>query len=307
MIRRVPPSAEDVGIDRPVAVLGDPEAVAAVIRQLGDDTTTHVWSTFPADVSEYLPATAPVVFASTPSEAAQGAGVVLLVAPDDDLAEAILFDPDGGKWGVVHGADDQSVVVDLSCREVWVTRAVASLAAQSSMAFVDAPLSVIDGPNAVISAGGADLAVTRARPVLDRLAKHVVHAGAIGAGQVAFAAERLIAARTIEAVAEAMALARHGGVEPERLSDALGAGMASGLAARQGARMVAGDFRPGVCCADRDKEVGAIRELARTLGLHLPGLEVNAEIWHRAVGSGLGALDESALLLALDPEMAAGE
>ena len=135
----------------------------------------------------------------------------------------------------------------------------------------------------------------------------MVHAGAIGAGQVAFAAERLIAARTIEAVAEAMALARHGGVEPERLSDALGASMAGGLAARQGARMVAGDFRPGVCCADRDKEVGAIRELARTLGLHLPGLEVNAEIWHRAVGSGLGALDESALLLALDPEMAAGE
>ena len=122
MIRRVPSSAEDAGVDRPVAVLGDPALVAAVIQRLGDDTTTNVWSTFPSGASFHNG----TCIRRHPSEAARGSGIVLLVAPDDDLAEVILFSGrrQVGRRPRRRRSDGRGRPV---LPEVWVTRALASL------------------------------------------------------------------------------------------------------------------------------------------------------------------------------------
>jgi 3-hydroxyisobutyrate dehydrogenase-like beta-hydroxyacid dehydrogenase len=110
------------------------------------------------------------------------------------------------------------------------TRRFAEATAKAGGAYLDAPVSGgVVGAEAgtlTIMVGGRDEDVARARPVLERLGNRVTHVGPSGAGQVAKAANQMIVALTIGAVAEAFALARTANVDLPKLREALMGGFA---------------------------------------------------------------------------------
>jgi 2-hydroxy-3-oxopropionate reductase len=195
------------------------------------------------------------------------------------------------------------VVVDTSTCTPQDARTLATRCAAAGHAAADAPVS--GGPTGARS--GTLSVMVGAEPALFALvqiavapiAGRVVHCGPAGAGQVTKAANQLVVACTVEAVAEALTLAARNGVDPATARTALlGGYAASRVLELQGARMVAGDFVPGGTAALLAKDVRIIQSLAASAGVPTPVLDAAADQVHELARTAPD-LDHSALVTLL--------
>jgi len=236
----------------------------------------------------------------TPGELARRADTVVLMLADTHAVEQVLFGPQGLAEGLRAGA----LVIDMGTTAVVPTREFARRLAESAVEFVDAPVSggeigAIDA-NLTIMAGGPDGAIARARPLLTELGKQITHIGAVGAGQVAKAANQVIVGLNIGAVAEALALVEAAGVDPAKVREALLGGFAgSRVLEVHGQRMIEGTFAPGARITTQHKDMHQACELAALLGQPLPATELGRTLFQRAIDRGDGDLDHSALIRVL--------
>lgn len=236
-----------------------------------------------------------------PRDVATRSDVVITMLPDTPDVELVLL----GDHGVVRGIRPGSVVIDMSTIRPLAARQLAEAFGERGVAVLDAPVSggergAIEAILSIMVGGPAD-AFERARPILEALGSSIVHVGPAGAGQVAKACNQLVVAATIEAVAEALLLARKAGVDPARVREALLGGFAgSKILEVHGARMLNGDFTPGFRSVLHRKDARIVRESAREVGAPVPSFEVAAEALERLVEAGGGDLDHAALVTLLE-------
>jgi 2-hydroxy-3-oxopropionate reductase len=134
-------------------------------------------------------------------------------------------------------------------------------------------------------------------PLFEVMGKTIVHVGDSGAGQVAKACNQLVVASTIEAVAEALTLARRAGVDPARVREALLGGFAgSKIMDMHGQRMLDDNFQPGFRARLHLKDARIVLDTAHGLGVPVPAFEPVADALARLVEEGGGELDHSALI-----------
>ena len=111
----------------------------------------------------------------------------------------------------------------------------------------------------------------------------------------------VIVGLTIGAVAEALSLARRAGVDPGRVREAIAGGFAaSRVLDAHGLRMIEGNFEPGARCTTQHKDMSQALALAAELGLELPATALNRDLYQKVIDAGLGDLDHSALVTAID-------
>src|SRR5207344_750295 len=128
---------------------------------------------------------------------------------------------------------------------------------------LDAPVSggergAIDGTLSIM-VGGDQEDVAAARAVLEAMGSTIVHVGAAGAGQTIKAANQLLTAVTIEAVAEAVVFLEAHSVDPTTAINALAGGLAgSAVLDRRAPDMVQRNFRPGFRCSLHHKDLGIL-------------------------------------------------
>ena len=107
-----------------------------------------------------------------------------------------------------------TLLIDSSTIDVETAREVAQAAADKGLAMVDAPVSggVAGAQAATLTfmVGGPDEAFERARPVLEKMGKTIVHAGGPGNGQAAkicnnmiLGASMIVVSRSVPAGGEA--------------------------------------------------------------------------------------------------------
>jgi 2-hydroxy-3-oxopropionate reductase len=165
---------------------------------------------------------------------------------------------------------------------------------------VDAPVSggepaARDGQLAIM-AGGSEEAVARAQPIFDVLGKATTHIGPPGAGQVAKAANQVVVALNIQAVAEALLLARCAGVDPARVREALLGGFASSRVLEvHGERMLEHAFDPGFRIALHRKDLAIAQQAGRDDGAPLPATSLVASLLDALIAQGDGDRDHSAI------------
>lgn len=121
---------------------------------------------------------------------------------------------------VIGKAPKGALFLDCSTIDVATAREVAGLAEAAGYAMVDAPVSGgIAAANAgtlTFMVGGTDDAFAKAKAVLDPMAKAVIHAGAIGSGQVAKMCNNMLLAIHMIGTCEALALAEKAGLDPQK-------------------------------------------------------------------------------------------
>ncbi len=235
--------------------------------------------------------------ADTPEQATRGAELAVLMVTDTAAVEEALFGPSGAAEGLAAG----SLVVDMGTTAVAATRDFAARLARNGVDFVDAPVSggepAAREARLTIMAGGSPAALARAGPALAVLGSRITEVGEVGAGQVAKAANQIIVALTIGAVAEALTLARRAGVDPARVREAIRGGFAeSRILDVHGERMVTDSFAPGGRVRIQRKDVDQALTLARSLGLELPASALSLTLWDEMIRRGWGDLDHSALI-----------
>ncbi len=236
-------------------------------------------------------------WADTPAAAARDAACVALCLPDTSDVEAVLFGPAGVAETVQRGA----VVVDFSTIAAAPTAAFADRLARERGAFLlDSPVSggpagARDGTLTCMVGGDAG-AFAAAEPVLRAVGGKLTHLGPAGAGQVCKSANQLLVAATLQAVAEALALGRKAGLEPEAMRQALLGGSARSFVLENHARrIIEGTTAPGFRAELMRKDMRLALAAARDHGVFAPATATAAQMLEALVNSGRGGMDSSAL------------
>jgi 2-hydroxy-3-oxopropionate reductase len=241
-------------------------------------------------------AEAGAALAGSPREVAAASDVVFVIVSDTPDVEQVLFASDG----VAAGAAPGSMVVDCSTISPAAARDMAARLAERGVEMLDAPVSggeigAIQGTLSIM-AGGKPEVFGRVQPLLACMGKNIVHVGDSGAGQVAKACNQILAAVTIEGVAEALNFAARAGADPVRVREALMGGFAYSRALEfHGKRMLDGDFKPGFRARLFQKDMRIVLDNAHQLGLALPAAAMVAQHFNAMVGAGEGDLDGAAL------------
>lgn len=242
-----------------------------------------------------------VAQASSPKEAAKSADAIITMLPSDQIVEEVAMGKDGALEGMSKGA----ILVDMSTISPSTAIRIAEKLEEKGMEMLDAPVSGGDvgAMEATLSimVGGKQEIFERMLPVLQKMGKNVNHVGDHGAGQVAKAANQIIVALTIEAVAEALIFAKKSGVDPKRVRDALMGGFAqSRVLDLHGQRMLDRNFEPGGRVSLHKKDTEIAMSMAKELGMYLPGTALVSQLWNTVAAHGGLGWDHSSLVKVLE-------
>ena len=273
-----------------LGIMGKP--MAGNLLGAGHPLTVHNRSRGPVEELAARGATP----ASSPREVAASSDVVITMLPDSPDVEAVVLGPDGVAEGIAQGA----LYIDMSTIMPAVTRRIAAVFAERGVDAVDAPVSggepAAQAGALSIMAGGSEQAVKRAGPIFRALGNTTTHIGPPGAGQVAKAANQVVVALTIQAVAEALLLARKAGVDPARVRAALLGGFAqSRILDVHGQRMLDGNYDPGFKLSLHRKDLAIALQTGREEQVALLATAQAAELMDALLAQGAGDRDHSAL------------
>jgi 3-hydroxyisobutyrate dehydrogenase len=280
-------------------LMGDP----MVRRLLRAKIAVRVWNRTPEKLQPLRDAGA--TLHSSPADAALGADAVCLCLANAAAAESVLF----GEQGVASASPGTRLIVDFSTLGPRHTADFAQRMREiCGSAWVDAPVSggvpgAVQG-KLVIFCGGTAAHIEALSEVFAAVAQRVTRAGDVGAGQTMKLCNQLIVTSNLVAIAEAIALARAGGIDAGLLPQALAGGFADSIPLQVfGARMVAGVTTPRLgAIALMIKDTGAIGELAATQDLTLPVTAATRRVYQQAESQGLGPEDVSALMALYPPK-----
>ncbi|CAM3488416.1 NAD(P)-dependent oxidoreductase [Isoptericola cucumis] len=237
--------------------------------------------------------------ATTPAEAARP--VVVAMLPDLPQVRDVVERADGLRAGWrAAGVDDPLLVVMSTVSPVAVREWARDLAADG-VRLVDAPVSGgVEGAAAgtlSIMAGGADADVALLGPVFDALGRTVRHLGPVGAGSLTKTCNQVVVGGTLNALAEAVAIAEAGGLDLEAVLDVLGGGLAaSQLLTDKARRYLTGDFTHGAACRTQLKDLEFGIAAGRELGVATGATEVARDRYQQMVDRGDAELDHSAVV-----------
>ena len=241
------------------------------------------------------------VAAANPADAARDTDVVITMLPDTPHVEAVVYGADGLLGAPPRGR----LVVDMSTIAPGAVRRMHADLKAADVDFLDAPVS--GGPagarNAALSimAGGEAAAFARAEPFFRALGTTITHVGAPGAGQAVKLCNQLVCGINIQAVCEALALARASGVDLDQLRSVLmGGSAASWMLDRLGPAMIAGDASAGFRIDLMLKDLRLVLEQAGALDVPLPATALVTSQYVEARAHGEGTNGNQALFRVYD-------
>jgi 3-hydroxyisobutyrate dehydrogenase len=213
---------------------------------------------------------------------------------------------------VAPNAKPGTLLIDCSTIDVQSALEVGEGLKELGFEFVDAPVSggiaAAAGGSLTFMVGGSDEAFERAKPFLEPMAKAVIHAGQLGAGQAAKICNNMILGATMVATCEGFALAQKLGLDLQTFFDI------SSKASGQSWSMTSYCPVPGVgpeTPADHDYEGGFAAALmlkdlklaadaARSVGAYTPMGGEAEELYQRFVDRGGGSKDFSGIIKMID-------
>lgn len=239
--------------------------------------------------------------ATTPAEVAHQSDVVITMLPDSLDVQSVVLGPDG----VLSGARDGSVLIDMSTIAPTATRALAAEAAKVGMATLDAPVSGSEqgaiGGTLAIMVGGDAAVVERCRPILSAMGKSVVHVGGVGMGHTVKLVNQIIGLTTLEAVCEGLVVAARAGVDLGTLLEAIGGGAAASWQLQNMTPKIAErDFRPGFMVRLAQKDLRLALGLADELHASIPSAALAHQMYRSIEASDEGDEGIQALVKALE-------
>jgi 3-hydroxyisobutyrate dehydrogenase len=240
--------------------------------------------------------------AGSAADAVKDADVVITMLPAAKHVRAVFHDD------IAPNATAGTLLIDCSTIDVASAREVGESLKQLGFDFLDAPVSggiaAAAGGTLTFMVGGTDEQFAKAQPFLEPMAKAVIHAGQLGAGQAAKICNNMILGATMVATCEAFVLAQKLGLDPQVFFDI------SSKASGQSWSMTSYAPVPGVgpeTPADHDYEGGFAAALmlkdlklavdaAEQVGAYTPMGKEAEELYERFVESGGGSKDFSGII-----------
>ncbi len=149
-------------------------------------------------------------------ETSQQADIIITMLPTGEHVQAVCL----GKDGLFANAKPGTLFIDSSSIAVDIAREINQKATVAGMQMVDAPVSGgVAGAEAgtlTFMVGGSEENFARARPILEKMGKTIIHAGPSGNGQAAKICNNMILGISMIGVAEAFMLGKKLGLDPQK-------------------------------------------------------------------------------------------
>lgn len=246
------------------------------------------------------------------SDAIDGADVVVTMLPASAHVKSLWL----GASGLLGRVKPGALLIDCSTISAATAREVAKVAAEKGLDMIDAPVSGgtagAEAGTLTFMVGGSDTQVDRARAVLEKMGKRVLHAGVSGAGQTAKACNNMLLGIIMVGTSEAIQLGISNGLDPKVLSEIIsGSSGASWVLSSNNpcpgtietapsARGYSGGFATDLML----KDLGLAVEAANETGACVPLGSVARNLFAMHSASGSGKLDFGSIFRMLAPRQA---
>ncbi|MGW3626993.1 NAD(P)-dependent oxidoreductase [Streptomyces sp. NPDC000880] len=263
-----------------LGTMGLPMA-ANLARALGD---LQVWNRSPGRIGELDPGT--ITVHDTPASLARSADTIVLMLWDGTAVDEVLFGPDG----IAAAARPGTLVTDMSTSSPGAAREISCRLAERGIRYVDAPVTGAraraENGTLVIMAGGSEADVAEARQITAPMAQTLRHVGPVGSGQLLKLANNVLGFLNISAVAEALALVRAHGADPQQAVELFLGGTGRSLALElYGPWLAEQRFDVGVAATVAHKDLGEALATAAEAGCRLPGTAALQQSYADLLGS----------------------
>jgi 3-hydroxyisobutyrate dehydrogenase-like beta-hydroxyacid dehydrogenase len=286
-----------VDVTATVAVIGAGRMGSAMVRRLRGNGADVVVFNRTAERARALAAETGADAVATAREAAAAAPVVLVSLADDHALEMAY----GGPYGIIAGITAGSVVADTSTVDPQTILRLGPQIAACGAALIDTPVSgsipSVAAGELTVLAGGDAAPLERARPVLESLARRIIHVGPLGAGATMKLAVNSIVHALNAAVSEALVLAESAGVQRSAAYEVFASSaVAAPFVLYKRAAFEDPDSADVAFSLDLvAKDLDLILTLAGRTGAPMPQGEVNRRVVGEAIDAGYAEADLSAL------------
>ncbi len=239
-------------------------------------------------------------FAPSAKAAVVDADFVMYCFSDDRVIQDVIVGP----AGVSQAIGTASIVIDLSTVDPETSAIENRIFEERGIGFLDAP---VFGSKAEAESGGLWPVVGGTRSVFERslevltpISESVHFMGAPGSGTKMKLVGNLLVAIQFEALGEALSLAKKSGLALADVLDVIRVtSFKSPLYDEVGASVTADDYEPSFALKLLLKDAKLIASLAGRLGVNIPAAKSTLSTIERAVASGLGEQNASALIKVL--------
>ncbi len=249
-------------------------------------------------VLEELAGQAHFVGCKTTREAVAGSDVCILMLPNSDVVERVLWDMDTGISAVLKA--DQ-IIIDMGSSDPFRSQKNAERLAAQGVKFVDAPVSggvkrARDATLSIMMGGDVDT-VAKVQPLLELMGKHLSHLGGAGAGHAVKALNNYVSAAGLVATCEAITAAQAFGLDPKAVNQVFNtsSGKNNTTELKVEKFMLSGAYDSGFSLGLMRKDVKTAADFIKNL--ETPGAvsSVCLDVWTRAEESLPKGVDHTAM------------
>lgn len=241
---------------------------------------------------------------SDPAEVARVADYILLCLPSEEAQLEVLH----GEKGLLGGLGPGKVVIELGTYrrafKVAQAQAIEETGAEILEAEVSGTPTMVSERRGALYIGGSEALLERCKPLLEAITAHHFHIGEFGSAvAMKLIANYLVTIHTL-AAAEAVNLGVRAGFNPHRVTEVIsqGAGNSTMLAIR-GPMMASRTFFPAPGPFKTiEKYLRMGENLAHELGCATPLFSTAVPYFLRAIESGMGEEDISAVIKLIEAE-----
>lgn len=231
-------------------------------------------------------------------ELASHVDAIICSLPNAKIVEAVMC----SKGGVFEHCKEGTVIIDMSSVAPNSTKAMAKVAGEKGIGYIDAPVSGgVSGAQAgtlTIMVGAPDATFAKMKPVFDVLGKNIYHIGEVGGGDAIKMVNNLLLGCNMAALSEALTLGVKCGLSVETMREvvSVSSGRSYAMEAKLEKFIMADKFDGGFAVDLQYKDLGLALEAARDERVPLPMTAAAVEIYEMARAKGQGREDMSSVV-----------
>ena len=238
------------------------------------------------------------ITSTKPSEAADQRNVIMMILPNSDVVNSVLFD----EGGALETCAPNSLIVDMSTGSYPKMMKIAKRDAGLGHRFVDAPVGrtpreAITG-DLLVMAGGDLADIESLRNVFDAIANKIVHVGPLGSGLKTKLVNNYMAMINNAVTAETLSFAHRVGLDVDTTAELMSsttAGLGQ-LNTNYSKKVLANDLSPDFPITMAIKDLDMAIELANSFESERLFGELAKKLFTDAEKVGMGKLDQTAIL-----------
>ena len=229
--------------------------------------------------------------------AVAGADAIISFVVNAEQVQAIVLGADG----IAMAMEPQAVLIQCATVSATFVERLGEQMKKRARLLIDAPVSggvsgSANGALTIMASGPRD-AMTRARPVLEQMGKHVHDFGdKLGAGSMVKTINQLFCGVHLAVLGEALALGKRAGLDPQRLLQVYGSSAAASWMMNDRGPRALQDSPPSNSTIDIFvKDLALVLDAGRDLKFPLPLAAAAHQMFLAGSAEGKGAVDDSHL------------